>query len=80
MCYWKQWRYVRTKLRNFLKLGTHPGVAIPMCLSHQGPWKCARTLATQTGMTNQWLKDQGLLSVKNLWVNIHYQTTVRVSL
>ena len=39
--------------------------------------KEARTLATQTGMTNQWLKDQGLLSVKELWVNIHYPTTVR---
>jgi hypothetical protein len=31
----------------------------------------ARTLATQTGMTNQWLKDQGLVSVKELWVNIY---------
>jgi RNA-directed DNA polymerase len=77
MCYWKLWRYVRTKVRNLLKLGTHPGVAIPMCLSRKGPWRCARTLATQTGMTNQWLKDQGLLSVKELWVNIHYPATAR---
>jgi RNA-directed DNA polymerase len=77
MCYWKQWRYVRTKVRNLLKLGTHPGVAIPMCLSRKGPWRCARTLATQTGMTNQWLMDQGLLSVKELWVNIHYPVTAR---
>jgi RNA-directed DNA polymerase len=77
MCYWKQWRYVRTKIRNLLKLGTHPGVAIPMSLSRKGPWRCARTMATQTGMTNQWLKDQGLLSVKELWVNIHYPATAR---
>ena len=77
MCYWKQWRYVKTKVRNLLKLGTHPGVAIPMCLSRKGPWRCARTLATQTGMTNQWLKDQGLISVKELWVNIHYPATAR---
>ena len=77
MCYWKQWRRFRTRVRNLLKLGTHPGVAIPMCFSRKGPWKCARTLATQTGMTNQWLKDQGLLSVKELWVNIHYPATAR---
>jgi len=77
MCYWKQWRRFRTRVRNLLKLGTHPGVAIPMCFSRKGPWKCARTLATQTGMTNQWLQDQGLLSVKELWVKIHYPTTVR---
>jgi retron-type reverse transcriptase len=77
MCYWKQWRFVRTKVRNLLKLGTHPGVAIPMSLSRKGPWKCARTMATQTGMTNKWLKDLGLLSVKELWVNIHYPATAR---
>jgi len=36
-------------------------------------------MATQTGMskippagTNQWFSDQGLLSVKELWVKIHY--------
>ncbi len=77
MCYWKQWRYVRTKVRNLLKLGTHPGVAIPMCLSRKGPWRCARTMATQTGMTNLWLSGQGLLSVKELWVKIHYPATAR---
>jgi len=77
MCYWKRWRYVRTRIRNLLKLGTHPGVAIPMSLSRKGPWKCARTLASQTGMTNKWLKDQGLLSVKELWVKIHYPATAR---
>jgi RNA-directed DNA polymerase len=77
MCYWKQWGRFKARVRNLLKLGTHPGVAIPMCFSRKGPWKCARTLATQTGMTNQWLMDQGLLSVKELWVNIHYPTTVR---
>jgi RNA-directed DNA polymerase len=77
MCYWKQWRRFKTRVRNLLKIGTHPGVAIPMCFSRKGPWKCARTLATQTGMTNQWLKDQGLLSVKELWVNIHYPATAR---
>jgi RNA-directed DNA polymerase len=42
-----------------------------MSFLRKGPWKCARTLATQTGMTNQWLKDQGLLFVKELWVNIY---------
>jgi RNA-directed DNA polymerase len=77
MCYWKQWRWCRTRIRHLLNLGTHPGVAIPMSLSRKGPWRCARTLATQTGMTNQWLKDQGLVSVKERWVNIHYPTTVR---
>jgi hypothetical protein len=46
-------------------------------LSRKAPWRCARTMATQTGMTNQWLKDQGLVSVKELWVNIHYPAKAR---
>ena len=77
MCYWKQWRRFKTRVRNLLKIGTNPGVAIPIYFSRKGPWRCARTLATQTGMTNQWLKDQGLLPVKELWVNIHYPATAR---
>lgn len=77
MCYWKQWRWCRTKVRNLLKLGTSRNAAVSVGISRKGPWRLARTLATQTGMTNQWLKDQGLLSVKELWVNIHYPATAR---
>jgi RNA-directed DNA polymerase len=77
MCYWKQWRYARTKVRELRKLGTFLNAAISVAMSRKGPWHLARTLATQTGMTNQWLMDQGLLSVKELWVNIHYPTKVR---
>ena len=65
MCYWKRWRYTRTKVRNLRRLGTSLKPAIDIGLSRKGPWRLARTLATHTGMTNQWLKDQGLLSVKS---------------
>ena len=47
----------RDRIKNLLKIGTKPGVAIPIYQTRKGPWKCARTLAIQTGMTNQWLKD-----------------------
>jgi len=77
MCYWKQWRRPRTKIRNLRKLGTSLKAAIDVGLSRKGPWRLARTLATQTGMTNQWLKEQGLVSVKELWVNIHYPATAQ---
>ena len=77
MCYWKQWRWCRTKVRNLLKLGTSLKVAISVGLSRKGPWRLSRTLATQTGMTNKWLKDQGLISVKEQWVNIHYPAMAR---
>ena len=77
MCYFKQWRWARTKVRELRKLGTSLYAAISVAISRKGPWHLSRTLATQTGMTNKWLKDQGLLSVKELWVNIHYPAMAR---
>ncbi len=77
MCYWKQWRYTRTKVRNLLKLGTFKKEAILTSLSRKGPWHLSRTMATQAGMTNNWLSEQGLISVKEQWVKIHYPATAR---
>jgi hypothetical protein len=34
-------------------------------------------LGQHIGMSNQCLKEQGLVSVKNLWVKIHYPGTAR---
>jgi len=52
-------------------------MAISVAISRKGPWRLSRMLATQTGMTNDWFKDQGLLSVKEQWVHIHYPVTAR---
>jgi len=73
MCFWKQWRSVRTKVRELLKLGTAKKTAILTALSRKGPWHLSRTLATQTGMTNQWLSESlGLVSIRALWISLHY--------
>jgi RNA-directed DNA polymerase len=77
MCYWKRWRKTRTKVRELLKLGTSLNAAISVAVSRKGPWRLSRTLATQTGMTNRWLQEQGLQSVKELWVKIHYPAKAR---
>lgn len=75
MCFWKQWRSVRTKVRELLKLGTTKQTAILTALSRKGPWHLSRTLATQTGMTNQWLSETlGLVSIRALWIALHYPT------
>lgn len=71
MCYWKQWRRARTKVRNLLALGTGLRQAILTALSSKGYWRLSRTLATQTGMTNDWLKRQGLISVRDFWMKAH---------
>jgi RNA-directed DNA polymerase len=77
LCYWKQWRWCRTKIRNLLKLGVQLGTSIRAGLNRGGPWAMSRRLAAQHGMTNKWLEEQGLLSVKDLWVKLHYPATAR---
>jgi RNA-directed DNA polymerase len=71
MCYWKQWRGARTKVRHLLAMGTDLRCAIRTALSPKGYWHLARTLATQVGMTNEWLKQQGLISIRGLWMKAH---------
>lgn len=73
MCYWKQWRYAKTKVTALLKLGTNLKTAIACAMSRKGFWHMSRTLATQTGMTNIWFSQTlGLVSVRDLWIQLHY--------
>jgi RNA-directed DNA polymerase len=77
MWYWKQWRTCRTKVRNLLKLGVPLKAAISVGMSRKSVWRLSKTYATQRGMTNQWLKEKGVMSIKDLWVNMHDPATAR---
>ncbi len=68
MCFWKRWRFVRTRVQNLLALGVPRRQAFRHAKSRHGPWHMAQTIASGVGMTNAWLHDQGLVSLKSLWV------------
>lgn len=71
MCYWKQWRGVRNRIRHLLALGTRARTAIWTGMSSKSYWHLSRSLGTQTGMTNDWLKGQGLISIRDQWMKAH---------
>ncbi len=77
MCYWKQWRRCRKRVRELLKLGCSKRHAIMTALSRKSYWHLSKTLATQVGMKNQWLKDQKLVSIRELWISFHYPDSPR---
>ena len=79
MCYWKQWRRCRKRVRELLKLGCSKRQAIFTSLSRKSYWHLSKTLATQVGMTNKWLKEQGLISIRELWISFHYPDNQRKS-
>ena len=67
MCYWKQWRLVRTKIKHLLDLGVSLQTAIQHSVSSKSYWHMARTPAVHQALSNAWLKAQGLVSIKDLW-------------
>ena len=69
-CYWKQWRRPKTRRRNLIQLGVPRRQAIRHARSRKGPWHMSKTIASGVGMTNQWLEQQGMLSLKTLWADL----------
>jgi len=67
MCYWKQWRWPRTKIKHLLAMGVSLKAAIQHGTSSKSYWHMARTPAMQLALNNDWLKAQGLPSIKTLW-------------
>lgn len=76
-CYWKQWKTYSNRIRQLMKLGVSRRNAIRSGLTSKGIWKLSKSPSINYAMSNGWLKEQGLLSLKTLWVKIHYPTTVR---
>ena len=69
-CYWKQWRYPRTKIRKLRELGVSLDMAIKHALSRKKYWRLSRMPALRYAMTNKWLEQQGLVSLKQLWCDL----------
>jgi len=55
-----------------MRLGVSTKRAIFLGLSSKGYYRLAKTKAVQLGINNDWLKAQGLVSVKDKWVKFHY--------
>lgn len=67
MCYWKQWRRPRKRRRELIRLGVPIRQAIRHARSRKSYWHMSKTIASGVGLTNAWLAEQGLLSMKTLW-------------
>jgi len=70
MCYWKQWRRPRKRRRELIRLGVPRRQAIRHARSRKGYWHMSKTIASGVGLTNAWLAEQGLISIKTLWAEL----------
>jgi len=67
MCYWKQWRRPRKRRRELIRLGVPRRQAIRHARSRKSYWHMSKTIASGVGLTNAWLVEEGLISIKTLW-------------
>ena len=77
MCYWKQWRRPRRRIRELIKLGVSTRAAIRLGLSRKSYWRLAKTLATNCGLSDAHFEKIGLISIRTLWCKIHHPATAR---
>jgi RNA-directed DNA polymerase len=70
MCYWKQWRHPRKRRSELIRLGVPRRQAIRHARSRKGYWHMSKTIASGVGLTNAWLTEQGLPSIKTLWAEL----------
>ena len=77
LCYWKMWKRPKKRFKELRKLGVTTRQIKMVVSSRKGYWKLSRTLATNMGMGNAWLAEQGLISLKEQWSRIHYPASLR---
>jgi group II intron reverse transcriptase/maturase len=63
MCYWKQWKRIRTRHENLLKLGAGKLQAWEYANTRKGYWQTANSPILATTLTNEYLEKQGFLSL-----------------
>jgi RNA-directed DNA polymerase len=72
MCYWRQWRKPRTKVRALIKLGVSERLAIACGITSKGPCRSSKTKGVNIALSNEFLEQQGLVSLREVWIKIHY--------
>ncbi len=70
MGYWKQWRRPKRRREMLIRLGVPRRQAIRHARNRKSYWHMAKTIASGVGLTNAWLAEQGLLSMKTLWAEL----------
>ncbi len=72
MAYWRQWRKPRTKVRGLMKLGVRVQSAVACGITSKGPWRSSKTPGIQQALSNAYLKSEGLVSLRDGWIKLHY--------
>ncbi len=66
LCYWKQWKLSRTRVKMLVQLGTPEGRAYQWGNTRKGYWRTSHSPILKRALNNSFLKREGYLSLKEL--------------
>lgn len=70
MCYWKQWKKIRTKYSNLQKLGISKQKSWEFANTRKSYWRTAKSPILQTSITNARLEKSGLVSLLKTYTTL----------
>lgn len=70
MCYWKQWKKIKTKFTNLQKLGATKQKAWEHANTRKGYWRTSNSPILATTITNAKLKKAGLISLSEVYAKV----------
>ena len=70
-CIWKQWKRVRTRFKNLMKLGVSKQTAWKFANTRKGYWRISRSQILSTTITNQRLEKKGFQSLVKRYCVVH---------
>jgi group II intron reverse transcriptase/maturase len=71
MCYWKQWKKIKTKHDNLVKLGIDNFKAWEFANTRKSYWRIAGSSILQSTFTNEYLKKLGFQSIAERYSLVH---------
>lgn len=67
MCFWKQWKKIKTKQENLVKLGLNSNKAWQYANTRKSYWKTSSSPILSKTLTNKYLKKIGLVSISEAY-------------
>jgi len=71
MCFWKQWKKIKTKHDNLVELGIENSKAWEYANTRKGYWRISNSPILSRALTNKYLKEIGLVSISEIYSFVH---------
>lgn len=78
LCYWKDWKVPRKRRGMLIKLGVDQAQVKMASRSRKGYWRMSQNSLVRLALNNTYLANQGVPSMRMLWVRFKYGDKARV--